>query len=460
MRCFKRNVLAIGVVAASLLCASLAHAQDPVRWYSVDEQKNVKVHLYVFHSQRCSHCLNAMRFLDQLEKKHRWLVVTRYETSAHPENLQYYQTMAKGMGRVAGQVPAFFFCRQLEIGYVSDATGQRLEASLIRCRESLQRQVTGQTRAATLGAILTLLANPLDVPVDDLKLPEPDDKVDLPLWGSVEAADVSLPLLTLVIAACDAFNPCAFFVLLFLLSLLVHGHSRARMAIIGGIFVFSSAAVYFLFMAAWLNLFLIFGHLAWITSIAGLVAVAIALINIKEFFWFKRGVSLTIPESAKPGIFQRMTRLVGESRLWAMVAGTIFLAFTTNLYELLCTSGFPMVYTRVLTLRDLPATAHVGYLILYNLIYVTPLALIVVGFVWTLGARKLTEYEGRALKLLSGVMMLLLGGLLIVAPERLSHASSAIVMLAASIAITALVAVCARGKFNEPATLSLPHAPH
>lgn len=451
MRVFKYTAVVLSFVLALLTITGIAMGEEPVRWYTIDAQKNVKVHLYLFYSQRCSHCQDALRFLEQLERKHSWLAVTRYETSTHPENLQYYQTMANGIGRVAGQVPAFFYCKQLDIGYVSPETsGQRLEAGLVRCHDALQKQVKGQTRAAPpFGAIFFMLTMEPEDPLE-LQFPEAESKVDVPFWGNVEAADVSLPLLTLVIAGCDAFNPCAFFVLLFLLSLLVHAHSRARMATIGGIFVLASGAVYFLFMAAWLNLFMVVGHLAWITTVAGIVAVVIALINIKDFFWFKQGVSLSIPDAAKPGIFLRMTRLVGESRLWAMLAGTVFLAFTTNLYELLCTSGFPMVYTRVLTLRDLPLAAHYGYLVLYNVIYVAPLALIVIAFVWTLGARKLSEYEGRVLKLLSGVMMLLLGGLLVVAPERLSQASSAIAMLAFSIAITAAIAVCTRHRHPEP----------
>ena len=93
----------------------------------------------------------------------------------------------------------------------------------------------------------------------------------MPLIGSVDAKALSLPVLTLVLAGMDAFNPCAFFVLLFLLSLLVHAKSRTRMAIVGGTFVLFSGVVYFVFMAAWLNVFLIAGELRVITFIAGLV---------------------------------------------------------------------------------------------------------------------------------------------------------------------------------------------
>lgn len=127
--------------------------------------------------------------------------------------------------------------------------------------------------------------------------------LSLPLLGTVDPAALSLPTLTLVIAGMDAFNPCAFFVLLFLLSLLVHARSRGRTLLISGVFVMFSALVYFIFMAAWFNVIRVLGELQALTLIAGLVAIAIATINIKDYFWFKSGVSLSIPETAKPRLF-------------------------------------------------------------------------------------------------------------------------------------------------------------
>jgi cytochrome c biogenesis protein CcdA len=114
-----------------------------------------------------------------------------------------------------------------------------------------------------------------------------------------------------------------------------------------------------------------------------------------------------------------MRALLAADRLGAILIGTLVLALAANSYELLCTAGFPMVYTRVLTLNALPAPVYYGYLALYNLIYVLPLLAIVLVFSLTLGARKLTERQGRILKLLSGFMMLGLGLVMLSAPELL-----------------------------------------
>jgi hypothetical protein len=248
-----------------------------------------------------------------------------------------------------------------------------------------------------------------------------------------------------IIAGLDAFNPCAFFVLLFLLSLMVHARSRARMLLVGGTFVAISGLIYFVFMAAWLNVFLLIGELRLVTLAAGLVAITLAAINIKDYFWFQSGgPSLSIPESKKPGMYQRMRNLVSAKSLPAMLLGTAILAVAVNSYELLCTAGLPMVYTRILTLREADTFVYYMYLVLYNIIYVIPLLIIVMLFVLRFGSRKLGEGEGRLLKLMSGMMMLGLGGLMLVAPTALNNAGIAIGLLLGAIALTGLVHLVSR----------------
>ena len=245
-------------------------------------------------------------------------------------------------------------------------------------------------------------------------------------------------MLTVVLAGLDAFNPCAFFVLLFLLSLMTHLRSRVRMALVGGVFVLCSGLVYFGFMAAWLNLFLIVGYLPLVTTGAGLVAVLIGAVGVKDFVWFKEGFSLSIPDQAKPGLYDRTRALVNAASLPAMLVGTVTLTLAANAYELLCTAGFPLLFTRILTLAELSAPAYYAYLALYNAVYVLPLLAIVTAFVVTLGTRRLTESEGRTLKLLSGLMMMGLGLVLLLAPEALNSPLTALALIAAALGATVL----------------------
>jgi len=212
------------------------------------------------------------------------------------------------------------------------------------------------------------------------------------------------------------------------------------MLTIGGVFVLCSGLMYFAFMAAWLNLFHLLGNLAWVTLAAGFLALVVGLINVKDFFRFGRGISLSIPEARKPNLYRRARAILTAGNVPAMLATTVLLAVTANFYELLCTAGFPMVYTRLLTLQDLEPAGHYLYLALYNLVYVIPLAVIVVGFTLTLGERRLSEREGRLLKLLSGVMMLQLGVLLVLAPALLNRLGAAFGLVGVALGVTWLAA--------------------
>ncbi len=375
-----------------LLISHAIPASETVVWTSEQDTGETRVHLYFFWSQKCPHCLKAIPFVDSLARDNSWLELHSAEVSQNRQNLQRYVEMANSLGHEARSVPAFFICGQLITGFDSpQGIGQRI---LDHARACQQKPATAFSATD-------------------------DETLLLPFIGMVDPKSNSLLMFTLIIAGMDSFNPCAFFVLLFLLSLMVHARSRTRMLLIGSTFVGISALVYFLFMAAWLNLFIMTGAIPVITLIAGLVAIIIGIINAKDYFLFRQGPSLSIPESAKPGLYRRMRELLKANNISTMLLGTAALAVAANSYELLCTAGFPMVYTRLLTLNELSNLQHYAYLVLYNFIYVIPLMIIVIFFSFTLGAYKLSEQQGRYLKLLSGLMMLGLGLIMLFAPNLL-----------------------------------------
>ncbi|MFN4325136.1 MAG: thioredoxin family protein [Azonexus sp.] len=370
------------------------------------------VDVHVFWSLRCPHCLKALPELRQMAAEHPWLRLHDYEITQSPANLQRFQEMAQAHGETAQAVPTLFYCGHKEVGWPDGAAQQ----------------------AALLGRFEACLKGKAAI------LPAAETTLNLPLLGDIRLADLSLPVLTLLLAGLDAFNPCAFFVLLFLLSLLTHQHQRSRMLLIGGLFVICSGTLYFAFMAAWLNVFLVVGNLPWITAAAGALALLIGALNLKDYFALPHGPSLSMSAKRKADLFQRGRRLVQSGNLPTMLAATVLLASVANFYELLCTAGFPMVFTRLLTLRAQEGARHYAYLLFYNLIYILPLLLIVLAFVRTLGSRKLSEREGRLLKLLSGLMMFGLGLLLVIAPEQLDDPRYALLLPLAAVALTALIA--------------------
>lgn len=404
---------------SSVVAAAPALAAAP-QWLEQDAEGQVRVPLYVFWSKSCPHCREALSFLSRVRSQYPWLEVLDFELTGSRENVQRFIDMATGLGEKAQSVPSFFVCGRMLTGFDDESgIGQQVLSLARFCREAGR---VGKPHLAD--------------PAAESATPDQEfTTVELPWFGPLEAGVLSLPLLTLVLAGLDAFNPCAFFVLLFLMSLMVHARGRGRMLLVGMTFVLFSGLVYFLFMAAWLNLFLVVGAAPVVTVVAGVVAVLIGVINMKDYFWSGQGPSLSIPEPAKPGLFKRMRTLVSADRLGAVLVGTVLLALAANSYELLCTAGFPMVYTRVLTLNHLNPAVYYGYLALYNLIYVLPLLTIVLVFSFTLGARKLTEEQGLVLKLLSGLMMFGLGLVMLLAPEWLSRPLIATLLLGVSLVL-------------------------
>ena len=246
--------------------------------------------LHLFWGKGCPHCEEERKFIATLKEKFSALEVREYEVWQDRENAALFDKVMRSAGRKSPAVPATVVGKKLFIGF-NQQTAKGIEDAVSFC----MREGCPDVMASEAGPAGVIAG-------DDQKA------LSLPLLGAIDPAKISLPVLTVVIAGLDSFNPCAFFVLLFLLSMLVHVRSRKRMLLIGGVFVFFSGLVYFLFMAAWLNLFLVIGNLAVITLTAGILALLIAGINIKDFFLQKgrlahdtgQGKAEAVPEDEGP----------------------------------------------------------------------------------------------------------------------------------------------------------------
>jgi hypothetical protein len=210
-------------------------------------------------------------------------------------------------------------------------------------------------------------------------------------------------------------------VLVFMLSLLASLRDRLKMLLIAGTFVAVEGLAYFAFMAAWLNAFLLVGLSRVTEVILGGIGILAGAINIKDYWAFGRGVMLSIPGSAKPGLYVRLRDVLQAKHLGAALGGTVILAVFVQVVELLCTAGFPALYTRILTMRQLEWWAYYGYLALYNVAYMLDDVIVLTIGVITLSRRRLQEKEGRWLKLISGIVMLGLGMALLIKPEWLAR---------------------------------------
>jgi len=229
-------------------------------------------------------------------------------------------------------------------------------------------------------------------------------------FGKINVSGLSLPILAIILGGIDSFNPCAFFILIFLLNLLIYARSRRRMLLIGGIFIFFSGFLYMVFMFILYNTLIQLQtkeNIIFLSILVGLIVLPMGILNIKDFFFFKKGASLSIPDDKKPKIYKQMRGLIKNPKLGATIIGTIILAATVNFYELICTIGLPLVFIKELVKNSIEqsSASYFSYILLYNIVYVIPLVIITFIFVFTLGKRKLSEWHGRIMKLVSGIML-------------------------------------------------------
>jgi thiol-disulfide isomerase/thioredoxin len=352
---------------------------------------NERIYLYFFYSNDCPHCKQAHGFINDLKKLYPELLVLQYEVKKNKSNAEFFARVAKEHGSVPQGVPTFFVGGREFVGFNPNVTCKALT--------SLVKDLKDKKESASDCA---------------------DIEVYIPLIGIVNVKGISLTALTVYLGLLDGLNPCAMWVLVFLLGLMVNADSRKRMLFLGSVFVLSSGFVYFMFMTAWLNIFVVIGYSTIVTIGLGIVAVLMGLVNIKEIFFFKKGISLMIPESAKPKLYKKARAIIYEEKGVLAFFGTVLLAFFVNFIELGCTIGLPAIYTRVLSVREIPSLDRYLYIAFYNLLYIVPLAVIVALFVFTMGKFKFKEGHAKILKFISGALMIILGLLLIFAPQALT----------------------------------------
>jgi glutaredoxin len=338
----------------------------------------------VFVREGCPHCADAKVYLQQLQQRYPDLNIRYHEVSSDPQALRRLLGLSRQYGVEQPGVPSFLVCDEFYAGF-SVAAGST-------------DWIEGQLLNPGAGPQPYLVRTP---------------------FGEFSLDALGLPVFTLTLGLIDGFNPCAMWVLLFLLSILVNIRNRRRIILIAGTFVAVSGLVYFAFMAAWLNLFLLIGFARWLQIAIGILALAIGAVHLKDFIAFGKGVSLSISDSVKPTLYARVRNIMHAPSIWAALVGVTIVAIMVNMVELLCTAGLPALYTQLLSLKSMSAMQYYGYLALYNLAYIFDDALMVTITVFTMNRLKLQEKQGRWLKLISGLVIFTLGFILLAAPGML-----------------------------------------
>jgi thiol-disulfide isomerase/thioredoxin len=372
----------------------------------VSAQEAAPVYLTLFYGDGCPHCAKEEAFLNQLEKEFPNLKIRRLEVWYNQDNVKLMKEVAQKLNITVTGVPLTVIGEETISGYLNDqTTGQRIR--------NIVQQHSAVGCFDTVGDVIGENGGEGEVVCEDDKLPE---AITLPFFGEIETKAWSLPFLTIVIAAIDGFNPCAMWVLLFLISLLLGMKDKKKMWTLGSAFIVASAVVYFFFLAAWLNLFLFLGFIAAIRIIVGLVAIGSGSWHLKEWWSNRNATCRAVNEEKREKIMDKLRRVTEQRVFWLALVGIIGVAVAVNLVELVCSAGLPAIYTQILSLSNLSTPVYYLYLLLYILIFMLDDLLIFVIAMTTLQATGISKKYTHWANLFGGIIILILGLLLIFKP--------------------------------------------
>ena len=362
----------------------------------VTSDEGLAVH-YFFHPE-CPHCREQKPFNQYLMEQYPSVAFIQHDVSDPKESALLRDFASKqNIPLETLGVPATFFGEYHNIGFASaETTGKEIETALKAFAEGQKFQVIESGQEPSLQKTLTL-----------------------PFLGEINILDYSLPALAVILGLVDGFNPCAMWVLVYLISLILSINDRRKIWILVGSFVFASGVLYFLFMTAWLNVFLYIGYLRPLTILIGLGAIGVGITNLYTYFKTKGALTCDVGDAeSKKKTMSRMQKLVMSPITWASVVGIIALAFVVNSIEFACSSAIPAIFTQVLALSNLATWQYYGYILLYDLFFMLD-DLIIFSLAAFAVNTAIGDRYAKHCKLIGGVILLGLGILLAFAPQVL-----------------------------------------
>ena len=349
--------------------------------------------VHFFYVTGCSHCPLQRPFNDRLANTYPAIQIIEHD-AATPEGGALLEQMLEERGIVYEPgFPITIFGTQVFGDWESDeTTGYVIEEALQQCLQGKCPPPTGE---------------------------EPRKTIILPLIGEIALADYSLPALAVILGLVDGFNPCALWVLLYLISLVMTLRDRKRIWLIVGSFVLASGILYFLFMTAWLNVFLLIGYIRPVTVVIGLVALGGGILQIREQIKTKGEIVCEVTsEESREKTMARMQKIVASPITVGTVVGIIALAFAVNAIEFVCSAAVPAVFTQVLSLASLTTFQYYGYILLYVFFFMLNNLVIFGAAAFALTSNLGVRYAKDA-RPVCAARLIILGTLLLFAPGLL-----------------------------------------
>lgn len=378
--------------------------------FSIKADEEEKIRLYLFHQNGCPHCEAEIEFLESIEDDYPRLEIVKYEVSSNAMNYSLYNRVMKKTKIYENGVPFTMIGTDYHVGFDEDTGSDEA------IKKSIEKFLKGNYKD-----IIAMVKN--DEDLSGIKFNEDlDSEKTIPILGKIDAKSVSLPLVAIIMGMVDGFNPCAMWVLLFLITMLFNMKDKKKMWILGLTFLTTSALVYLLIMASWLKVAVSFTTIKWVRILIALVAFVGGMINLNSFrksIKEKTDGCTVVDDKKRKKTFKKIKEIVHEKNFILSLVGIITLAVSVNLIELACSAGLPLVFTQILALNELSTFEYSIYMITYILFFLLDDIVIFVVSMVTLNTKGISSKYGKYSHLVGGIIMVLIGVLMIFKPEWL-----------------------------------------
>ena len=377
-------------------------------------EKNL-VNIYLFHSYTCKHCKEEIKLLDELEKEYDNIKVYKYEVNENG-NGELLKNISEIMGSKVTGTPYTIIGNKVFSGYDYENSKGRFKGAIEYYSKYGYEDKVGEYISSI--PLPSYEVKDTDPDVDEYISNYISYKVKLPLIGEVKLKNLTLPLVTVVIGLADGFNPCAMWVLLFLISMLIGMKDKKRMWILGSTFLLISALIYLIFMMSWLNLANLLISVVWVRVIIAVVSLVGGFINLRGYIKHRKVSGCDVVDDKKRNrIITRIKKFTTEKNFWLAILGVIVLAISVNVVELACSAGLPVMFIEILSLNNLTAIEEIIYIVLYMLFFLLDDFVVFVIAMTTLSLTGVSSKYGNLSKLIGGILMLFIGLLLMFKPE-------------------------------------------
>ena len=371
------------------------------------------------------------------QQQHARVSLVDYEVWYHKDNQKILEEFSSALGFDPSGVPVTVIGERYWIGF-----SQEYEAEM----ESALQAALADPDPVDIGAGLSLSAQTQPAaPAASAADSAARQTLTLPLIGKVNLAKESLTFSTAVIGFVDGFNPCSLWVLSVLLALTLHSGSRKKILAVGLTYLIVTTIVYSLFITGVFTLLSYVGYLKWIQIGVALIALVFGVVNLKDYFWYKEGLSFTISDKHKPKLYQNMrSTLTDTSSMLGLIGSSAALAVGVSFIEFSCTAGFPVIWSNLIAANQVKVWQFILLLGLYMFIYLLDEMAVFISAAVTMRASRVEEKHGRLLKLISGVLMTTLAFVMIINPQWMNGVGSSILVFVAALAITLVIYVIHR----------------